>query len=154
MKNKGITIVEMVIVVLILILLAIIALWSSKRTSVEAEAALIFSELKAVHTGIIKIKQEYELENFEDYTAGEHYNTELTDASDNVIDDWYVIYGIDDSRYNKKIMQNLGVDELKRNYAVNFNTSEVRFLDGPVKIYEYEVNSYDEMKRLMESGVI
>ena len=115
---------------------------------------MIFFVLLAVHTGVIKIKQEYELENFEDYTSGEHYNTELTDSLDNVIKDWYVIYGINDSRYNEKIMKNLGVDELKRNYAVNFNTSEVKFLDGPVKIYEYEVNSYDEMKTLMESGVI
>lgn len=154
MKNKGITIVEMVVVVIILILLAIIALWSSRKTSVEAEAALIFSELKAVHTGIIKIKQEYDLENFNDYIAGEHYNAKLTDSSDNIVEDWYVIYGIDDSRYSEKVMENLGVDELKRNYAVNFNTAEVEFLDGPIKIYEYEVDSYDDMKTLMESGVI
>ena len=59
MKNKGVTIIEMVIVVIILILLAIIAIWSSKQPTLEAEAALYFSELKAVYTGILKIKQEY-----------------------------------------------------------------------------------------------
>lgn len=154
MKNKGITIIEMVIVVLILILLAVIAIWSAKKTSLEAEAALISTELKAVHTGVIKIKQEYELQNFEDYTPGEHYNVELTDDADNVVPDWYVIYGISDTRYNEKIMQNLGVDELKRNYKVNFETSDVEFLDGPVMIGEYEVNSYDDMVTLMNSGVI
>ena len=59
MKNKGITIVEMVIVVIILILLAIIAIWTSRKPNIEAEAALVFSELKAVHTGLIKVRQEY-----------------------------------------------------------------------------------------------
>ena len=154
MKSRGITMIEMVVVVMILIILAIIALWSSRKTSVEAEAAFIFSELKAVHTGVIKIKQEYELENFEDYTSGEHYNEKLLNFDGNESGDWYAIYGINDSRYSKKIMENLGIDELKRNYAINFDNAEVKFLDGPVKIYEYEVNSYGEMKNLMESGVI
>ena len=151
MKNKGITIVEMVIVVMILILLAIIAIWSSKRTSSQAEAAMIYSELKAVYTGVIKVKQEYELEVFEDYKAGEHYNSKTTSPSGDV---WYTIYGINDPRYDEDILDNLGVDELKRNYIVNYDTTEVEFLDGPVKIDEYEVNSYEDMKTLMESGVL
>lgn len=154
MKNKGVTVVEMVIVVLILILLAIIAIWSSRKPSIQAEATTLYSELKAVYTGTIKIKQEYNLENFEDYTEGVHYNAKLTDGSDNVIDDWYVIYGIKDVRYNEEIVNNFGLDELKRNYKVNFETTEVEFLDGPVKIGEYEVETYEEMKTLMESGVI
>ena len=41
MKNKGITMIEMVIVVIILILLAIIAIYTSRKPSLEAEAAVI-----------------------------------------------------------------------------------------------------------------
>ena len=154
MKNKGITLIEMVIVVIILVLISIIAIWSSKGTNLKAEASVYFSEMKAVYTGVLKIKQEYDLENFEEYISGEHYNTPLTDDSDNVIQDWYVIYGMDDPRYSEEIMENYGINELKRNYKVNFNTTDVEFLDGPVRIGEYEIKSYDEMKTLRESGVI
>lgn len=154
MRNKGVTIVEMVIVVLILIILAIIAIWSSRKPSLQAEASVIYSELKGVYTGVLKIRQEYELRNFEDYTEGQHYNAKLTDGSDNVVEDWYVIYGMDDMRYNEEIIKNIGVDELKRNYKVNFETAEVEFLDGFIKVGEYEINSYEDIKTLMESGVI
>ena len=51
-------------------------------------------------------------------------------------------------------MKNLGVDELKRNYKVNFKTAEVEFLDGEVTVGEYKINSYEDMKTLMESGAI
>ena len=37
MKNKGVTLIEMVIVVIILILIAIIAIWSSSKTYIEEE---------------------------------------------------------------------------------------------------------------------
>lgn len=154
MKNKGITIIEMVIVVIILILLAIIAIWSSRSTSVKAEVSVIWTELKAVHTGVLKIQQEYNLEIFDDYIQGQHYNAQYTDAADNVVPDWYIIYGLADTRYSEEIMENLGVDELKRNYKVNFKTAEVEFLDGAVTIEEYKINSYQDMKTLMESGAI
>jgi len=153
MHRRGVTIIEMVIVVLILIILAIIAIWSSRKPSIQAEASAVYSELKAVYTGVLKIKQEYELENFEDYTEGVHYNAKEIDSADSN-KTWYIIYGIGDSRYNEKIMENLGVDELKRNYRVDFDTADVEFLDGPVKVDEYEIDSYDDIKTLMESGVI
>lgn len=151
MNNKGITVVEMVIVVLILILLAIISIWSTKATNTKAEAAVVYSELSAVYKGVLKIRGEYNAEIIEDYAPGEHYNGSFTDASGDV---WYTIYGISDPNYSEKIMYNLGIDEIKRNYKVSFDDAEVEFLDGPVKINEYEVNSYDDMKTLMESGVI
>lgn len=154
MWKKGITMIEMVIVVIILIILAITALWSSKKINLEAESAVILSELKAVYTGVLKIKQEYDLENFEDYESGEHYNALLTDELDNIVPDWYVIYGINDVRYSEEIMKNLGVDELKRNYKVNFNTADVEFLDEPLILDKYQINSYEDMKTLEESGVI
>ena len=154
MKNKGVTLIEMVIVVIILILLAIIAIWSSTRTSTEAELALLHSEFKAVYTGLLKINQEYNLEIFDDYTSGEHYNSVLTDDSDNIVPDWYVIYGMNDVRYSEEIMDNFGIKELKRNYKVNFKTLEVELLDGPVTVDKYEIDSYDDVKSLEESGVI
>lgn len=151
MKNKGITIIEMVVVVLILILLAIVALWSSQRVTLESEATVVYGEFKAVHTGVLKINQEYNLEIIEDYTAGEHYNSSYTDENGKT---WYVIYGMNDTHYDEDIIKNLGIDEIKRNYKVNFETGEVEYLDGSVKIGEYEVDSYEDMQTLMESGAI
>jgi len=154
MKNKGITMIEMVIVVIILILLAIIAIYTSRKPSLEAEAAVIYSEIKAVRTGVLKIQQEYNL-GICDYTSGEHYSSLLIDETDSdVPKKWYVIYGMDNPKYSQEVLENFGLDELKRNYKVNFETAEVEFLNGPVEIGEYEIHSYDEMVTLMESGVI
>ena len=153
MKNKGITMIEMVIVVIILILLAIIAIYTSRKPSLEAEAAVIYSEIKAVRTGVLKIQQEYNL-GICDYTSGEHYNSVLLDETDTVVPNWYVIYGMDNPKYSEEVLENFGLDELKRNYKVNFETAEVEFLNGPVELGEYEINSYEDMVTLMESGVI
>lgn len=150
-NNKGITIVEMVVVVLILILLAIISVWSSKRTNVQAEATMIYSELNAMHKGVLKIRSEYNNEIIDAYTSGEHYNTQIVDSDNDV---WYVIYGMGNDNYSEKIMNNLGIDEIKRDYKVNYDTAEVEFLNGPVKVDEYEINSYEDIKTLMESGVL
>lgn len=151
MKNKGITIIEMVVVVLILILLAIVALWSSQRVTLESEATIVYGEFKAVHTGVLKINQEYNLDIIEDYTVGEHFNSSYTDDNGKK---WYVIYGMNDSHYDEDIIKNLGLDELKRNYKVNFETGEVEYLDGYVKVGEYEIDSYEDIQTLMESGAI
>ena len=154
MKNKGITIIEMVIVILILILLAIVTIWSSKETGLKAEATVLYGELKAMHTGVLKIQQEYNLEIFDDYTKGVHYNDEYRDASDNIVDDWYIVYGIDHAGYDEEVVGQLGLDEIKRNYKINFEDAKVEFLDGGVMLGEYKINSYEDMVTLMESGAI
>lgn len=148
--NKGFTIVEMVVVVIILILLAIIAIRSSKRTSLQAELANIQTEMSAVRTGVLKIHSEYNNGTIDDYTSGEHYNAIMTE-SDNT---WYVIYGMNNPEYSKEIMENYGLSELKKDYRVDFDTAEVEFLNGPVKIEEYEITSYEDLMTLIESGVI
>lgn len=150
MKNKGFTIVEMVIVVIILILLAVIAIRSSKRTSLQAEVASIQAEMSAVRTGVLKIHSEYNNGIIDDYTSGEHYNAIMTENGDT----WYVIYGMNHADYSRDVIDNYGMNELKKNYKVDFDTAEIEFLDGPVKIDDYEINSYDDLKTLLESGVI
>ena len=150
MKNKGFTIVEMVIVVIILILLAVIAIRSSKRTSLQAEVASIQSEMNAVHTGVLKIQSEYNNGIIDAYTSGEHYNAIMTEDGET----WYVIYGMNHAGYSRDLIDNYGINELKKNYKVDFDTAKVEFLDGPVRIDEYEINSYEDLKILLESGVI
>ena len=78
----------------------------------------------------------------------------MRDETDTVVPNWYVIYGMDNPKYSEEVLESFGLDELKRNYKVNFETAEVEFLNGPVEIGEYEINSYEDMVTLMESGVI
>lgn len=154
MSKKGVTVIEMVVVVVILILLAIMAIWSAQRPSAEAEAAVIYSELRSVYLGVSKIKSEYESMTIDEYTAGEQFCEEYKEDGE-AVEGWYVIYGLDDvTKYDENVLNNYGVAELKRSYKVNFDTGEVEFLNGPVKVGEYEVNSYDQIKQLMDSGVI
>lgn len=155
MKRKGVTMIEMVIVVLILILLAIIAIWSSKKPSLKAEALVLYKELEGVYDGITQISIDYNASNIDDYTEGEDYNEKYKDASGNEVEGWYVIYGLDmPELYNEEVIKNIGVSELKRSYKVNFNEREVEYLNGPVELGDYKINSYEEMETLIKSGVI
>lgn len=154
MKQKGLTMMELVVVVILLIVLAVIAIYASNRPNREAEAAVLFTEMKAVQEGILKIRTEIGLgDTGEDYQAGIHYN-EVYQEGGSEVPGWYIIYGISDPQYNKTVLQNLGVQDLKHNYKVNFDTAEVELLDGPIAIGEYKIRTYQEMKNLMESGVI
>ena len=144
---------------LLILMLAIIVSLLTLTGCKEDENTIVVGATSAPHAEILEAAKplleekgyKLKIEVFEDYTAGEHYNSKTTNPSGDV---WYTIYGMNDSRYDEDILDNLGVDELKRNYLVNYETGEVEFLDGPVKIDEYEINSYEDMKTLMESGVL
>lgn len=151
MKKRGFTIIEMVVVVLILIIISIAAVWGSKPVNTKAELANVESELKAVRTGVIRINSDYNNGIIDEYTSGEHYNTTIVEDDGKA---WYVIYGIGNSNCNEDILDNLGVSDLKRDYKVNYETLDVEFLNGPVTVGEYKINSYEDMQTLIESGVI
>lgn len=145
MKNKGVSMIELVIVIVLLIMIAAFAIFSTKTTNLQAEATLLHTEMKALYGGIRSVYQDYSYGIIDDFEEGKHYNSKDGE--------WYVIYGISEPGYSPEIMENIGVDELKRTYLVNFETGEIK-LAKPVNIGEYKIETYRDMETVMESGAI
>lgn len=145
MKNKGVSMIELVIVIVLLIMIAAFAIFSTKTTNLQAEATLLYTEMKALREGIRIVYQDYSYGIIDEIEEGKYYNT-----MDN---GWYVIYGINDPEYSPTIIENINVDELKRTYLVSFETGEIK-LEEPVKIGEYKIETYEDMETVMESGAI
>jgi hypothetical protein len=165
MNKRGITIIELVIVVIILILLSILSIWIGMNSDVfnKAEAATAFSEMKAVYTGVIHIRDRYNIGTIDSYEKGRDYCEVAKESGE------YYIYGLDASNlssinikdtsgnvmnlYNEEVVKNLGISELKRSYKVSFDKGTVELVN-PLVIGAYEVKSYEDMISIQESGVI
>ncbi len=152
-QKKGVTMIEMVIVVLILILLAITAIWPGKKVQTEAELANLYSEFKALHAGTLKIKQEYDMGLIEKEDLSKLFYQDET--REFLLDDWHAVESISSGHYNEGLMEELGIEELKRNYEINIMEGDVRLLaEEGEKIGEYKVRTYEDIVALNESGAI
>ncbi|MBO5179419.1 MAG: hypothetical protein J6B87_03640 [Clostridia bacterium] len=145
MKNKGVSMIELVIVIILLIMIAAFAIFSTKTTNLQAEATLLYTEMKALKEGILAVQQDYNYGIIDEIKEGKHYNT--------TSGDWCVIYGINEPEYSPTIIENVNVDELKRTYLVKFETGEVK-LEEPATIGEYKIETYENIETVMESGAI
>lgn len=144
-KNKGVSMIELVIVIVLLIMIAAFAISSTKTTNLQAEATMLYTEMKALHSGIRSINQEYTYGIIDTFEEGKHYNEKDGD--------WYVIYGINEPEYSPEIIENVNVDELKRTYLVKFETGEIK-LKEPTTIGEFKIQTYEDIETVMESGAI
>ena len=145
MKNKGVSMIELVIVIVLLIMIAAFAIFSTKTTNLQAEATLLYTEMKALYGGIRAVYQDYNYGIIGEIEEGKHYNKKDGE--------WYVIYGISEPEYSPEIIENINVDELKRTYLVKFETGEIK-LEEPATIGEFKIQTYEDMETVMESGAI
>lgn len=157
MKNKGVSMIELVIVIILLIMIAVFAIFSTKTTNLKAEATALYAEMKNLKTGVMVVYQDYSAGIIDTYeVAGKYYNTTLVEDDG---EKWYVICGIgsegetDEEKYMPQVIEKLNIDELKRTYLVKFDTAEVK-LQEPVKIGEYKIETYKDIETVIESGAI
>ena len=163
MSKKGITLVELVVVIIILILLSIIAIFNINKTMYMAEAMACKEEFTTLYKALTNLQTQYNVGLIE-YTSGEHFYSSYENSGDNN-NTWYTIYGLNhytEAGYSEKIIENLGMDELKRSYEFRLhdNVSDVddikiKFIGNDyVEISGYKVRSYDDIVNLIESGAI
>lgn len=145
MKNKGVSMIELVIVIVILIMIASFAIMSTKTTNLQAEATLLYTEMRALKTGVLSVKQDYDYGIIDSIDKDKYYN--------DVEDDWYIIYGVGELEYSEEIMKNLSLDELKRTYLVDYETGDVK-LQESVTIGDYKIETYDDIEKIIKSGAI
>ena len=146
-KNKGVSMIELVIVIILLIMIAVFAVLSTNTTTLQAEATLIYTEMKSLKKGIQTVSQNYNYGIIDSIDEGVHYNVMSEDG------EWYVIYGVSEVEYSPQIIKKLGLEELKRTYLVKFETGEIQ-LEEPISLGEYKIKTYEDIDTIMESGAI
>lgn len=156
-KNKGVSMIELVVVIILLIMIAVFAIFSTKTTNLKAEATALYTEMRALRTGVMSVYQNYSIGIIDTYeVAGEYYNVTVIDEDN---EKWYVICGVgaagetEEEKYMPQVMNNLGIEELKRTYLVKFDTAEIK-LQEPVRIGEYKIETYKDIETIIESGAI
>ena len=151
-SKKGVSLIELVIVVITLIIIASFTVFSGKDSIEKAEAAEIFSEITNVKKAVNGVIVQMDLE---DKYNDEEWLSKFYNIKDS---DWYEIYGMDmeDEYHTPKsndVRKNLDLDSLKRSYKVNFTTGDVK-LSKPINILGEVIESYDEIRTLVESNKI
>lgn len=145
MKNKGVSMIELVIVIVILIMIATFAISSTQTTNLQAEATLLYTEMRALKAGVLSVKQDYDYGIIDTIDKDEYYN--------DVEGDWRIIYGIGELEYSEEIIKNLSLDELKRTYLVDYETGDVKLKES-VTIGDYKIETYEDIEKIIKSGAI
>ena len=151
------------IVNIILILLSIIAVFNTNKTMNMAQAMSYKEEFTVLYKALTNLQTQYNLGLIE-YTSGEHFYSSYQNSGDNY-NTWYTVYGLNNYNqpgYSEKIIENLGMDELKRSYEYRLHDNvtdtdeiKIKFIGNEyVEISGYKVRSYDDIVNLMESGAI
>ncbi len=142
-NNHGITIVELVIVMIIMILIVSFAVYSGIESTKKAEATELYEEMNSLKNAIISVKVRKELEEQDDDWYENFYDEKSGDM--------YVIYGIGDAGYeDSKVRENLNLKTIRRRYIVNFEDESV-MLAYPAEVLGSSVRTYDAVRNLVET---
>ena len=179
MPQKGVTLIQLVVLIIVLLIIVSFAIFSvdnitdesiiareheslkevkigvDQTLNLEAEATMLKTEMNNVKKALILVYQKYETQMIDEIEGQEGvlYNEPLKDNSGTIVEDWYVIYGMDSNKYSEEVIENLSLDELKKTYEVNFETKDVRLKDS-VTIGEYSIKTYEDIETVLESGAL
>ena len=144
-SNKGISMIELVIVIIIMIIIASFAIYNGTNSTEKAEATQVYTEITNVMKAVNGVMLQKELESGDSEWLKSYYDKEIGNG-------WYEIYGMNDPGYDASNVRNkLSLDEIKRNYMVNYETGEV-MLSKTTEILNSSVRTYDSIRALVQSS--
>jgi type II secretory pathway pseudopilin PulG len=169
MKNNGVTMIELVIVMIILILIATFAILPGLDTVDEGRFTRVYAEMKAIEesiNGIINISDG--TLNLAPYHNGQLSTDNINAYSDDDLPSsikvemissgktFYRLNGVNDVGYTETVPKALGLSTIKRNYIISFDPVSIDVIlvggydAGESKIYTLEqveyYNDYGEIK--------
>lgn len=146
-NNHGITIVELVIVMIIMILLVSFAVYSGIDSVGKAEATELYAEMNSLKNAVGGVMTQKFLLSGDDEWLKSYYDESVGNG-------WYLIYGIGDPGYeSSSVRKKLEMDSIKRNYMVSYESGEV-MLSVPAEVLGVSVRTYDSVRALVESEKI
>ena len=169
-KQSGVTMIELVIVLIITLVIATVAISSGQKTLNEADVTEVYVEMSTMQKTINTVMMQLEMNPDLRLEQGKHYdidfetyqNTNLEgigEYGDNVlanVADWYVIYGVTADLEAEKaiydtseVRETLGLDSINHTYIVNYKTGEVELL-RPLVIDSKQVRTYEQIRSVAE----
>lgn len=173
MKNqKGVTMIELVIVLVILLLLTTFAVYTGTESTNQALVTEVYTEINSMRSATNSIKIKKELNSNFIMEEGIHFDKKLSDVMtkdelknnynidiDEGFDKLYLIYGMDeygmsgDKYNNSDVRKNYGLDSIKHTYLVNFETGKVELLKSLI-LDNKEIRTYEQIRALVDDGEI
>ena len=168
--QKGVTMIELVIVLIIILLIASFSVYSGKESVDRATATEVYAEINSMRAAINSINIKKDLDESFVLTKGEHYDIKATDLKNTKVefevqyditlgdvdyDDLYVIYGMDNlDIYNtSKVKESYGLDSIKHTYLVNFEEGTADLFNY-IKISNRNVRTFEQVRALVDDGEI
>ncbi len=158
--NSGVTMIELVVVVVIILMIVSFSVLPSRETLDEADISKVYIEMKSMKTAVNVTSLKVEMDNEFEIKQGVDYDTPFVAAvgveyGDNVMDnmdDWYIILGADQKELYEasNVKANYGLDAISLTYIVNFKTSDVE-LYKPITVANTTVRTFDEVRSLAEN---
>lgn len=139
-ENRGISLIELVIVMIIMILIISFAVYSGIDSIGKAEATELYEEMNSMVSAVNGVMIKKELGEYDDAWLESYYDVDIGNG-------WYLLKG------GSSKAENLGIDILKRNYLVNFESGEI-MLENPATVLDTKVQTYESVRRLVESDKI
>lgn len=165
-SQSGITLIELVIVLIITLIIATVAVSSGQETLTEADVTEVYVEMSAIQKTINTFMLQMEMNSDLRLEEGKHYDKDFdsgrdtsVEYGDNVLtkaEDWYIIYGVaadlevEKAIYDtSEVRETLGLDSINHSYIVNYETGEVELL-RPLVIDSKEVRTYEQVRSVAE----
>lgn len=150
-SNRGVSMLELVIVMIIMVMIAAFAIFNGSKSIDQAEATELYVEMSNIQKAVNGVMFQRELESGDDNWIVDNGYVETGDTGTN---GWYYIYGIGEPAYETSTLRKkLNMDSIKRTYRVNYTTGEVE-LAKPIEVLGSYVRSYESVRALVESDKI
>jgi Tfp pilus assembly protein PilE len=172
-SHSGISMIELVIVLIIIILIASFSVYTGSTAIDQANLTEVYTELLSIKSAVndVNVKRSMAEEfDFDDYlgeiydkkvgdmTKSEYENASgiiISDASFEALQNSYIIFGMDNMSFyqDSEVRKYYGLDSIKHSYVVNFDESRVDLLKT-VKIGKQKVRTFEQVRALVDEGSV
>ena len=167
-KQNGVTMIELVMVLVILIIITTFSVYTGKSALNQAIVTEVYSEMKTIKEAVNGIILTEGLDEDFEVEAKKHYDLKISELVANVdefknmynveipeeeFEDFYVIVGMDDldAYKNSEVKDTYGLDSIKHSYIVNFKRGEVALLKTII-IDDRSVRTFDQVRNLVDNA--
>ena len=174
MKHQnGISMIELVIVLIIIILIASFSVYTGNAAIDQASLTEVYTEILSIKAAVNDVnykrsmEDEFEMDEYlgkmydkkvGDMTKGEYESYSgiiISETSFENLQNSYLIFGMDnmDAYKTSEVKNFYGLDSIKHSYVVDFDESRVDLLKT-VKIGKHTVRTFEQVRALVDEGKI
>ena len=168
-RQMGVSMIELVIVLIIIILITYFSIYTGNSALNQATASEVYAEINAMREAVNSINLKKSLQDDFEIEQGVHYDVKIEDTltksefearfgetiSDEDYQNTYIIYGMDmqEEYHASHVREFYGFDTIKHSYLVNFDEGKVDLLKS-VNIADRTVRTFEQVRSLVDEGDI